>query len=311
LLVGVLEVNSGRTTVGSVIAAMIVARYLITPVRILALAFDYYQSAKVSREKILGFLHRPSRGPVAEFGQKLRVRRGHIEFRDVSLDGSISNVSAEVQPGQVIALMGPNGSGKSSMLSLVARLADPDSGQILVDGQPLSECSLRSTAKHISLVSPDLPLLRGSLERALRYRWRDAQEEEITRVIELCDLEPVIAGIKGGLAGAIKEGGSNLSAGQAARLIMARGLVGNPPILLVDDPGSRVDVETKDVLRRALLRYGGTVLLATHDPREAAIADAVWKMQDGRIIEVISGKDFREAVEQPVLVPDWALVGGR
>jgi ABC-type multidrug transport system fused ATPase/permease subunit len=216
-----------------------------------------------------------------------------------------------VQPGQIVAIMGPNGAGKTSLLSVVARIADPDAGEVLVDGQVIANRSLRSCARQISLMSSDLPLMRGSLRRNILYRWRDAPEAELERIIELCSLREVIAQFPEGLSAGIKEGGANLSGGHAARVSLARALVGNPKILLLDEPSVNLDNATKRVFREALLRYGGTVLLVTHDPDDAAIADVLWQMQDGRIVSKLAGKAFREAIAEPAQLPAWARVEDR
>lgn len=311
VVVGVFSVDAGHSTIGTVVAAMLVARQMSRPIRVLGLAHDYWQSAKVSREKVLNFLRRPYREADGVDREKLRVRRGHIEFRQVSLAGTLRGVDAEAQPGQIVAIMGPNGAGKTSLLSVVARSADPDAGAVLVDDQVIASCSLRSCARQISLMSGDLPLLRGSLRRNILYRWRDAPEAELERIIELCSLREVIAQFPEGLSAGIKEGGSNLSAGHAARVALARALVGNPKILLLDEPTINLDSATKRVFRETLLRYGGTVLLVTHDPDDAAIADVVWQMQDGRIVSKLTGKAFREAIAEPAQLPAWARVEDR
>lgn len=311
VVVGVLSVDAGRTTIGAIVAAMIVTRLMLRPVRILGLSHDYWQSAKISREKIVGFLSRPYREVDDPERQTLRVRDGHIVFRDVHLAGSLNGITAEVQPRQIVAIMGPNGAGKSSLLSVVSRIADPDSGEVIIDDQVLGNCSLRSCAAQISLMSGDLPLMRGSFRRNLLYRWRDAPEAELERVIELCALRKVIAQFPEGLSGQVKEGGVNLSAGHAARVCLARALVGNPRILLLDEPTLNLDEATKRVFREILLHYSGTVLLVTHDSQEAAIADVVWKMEAGQIVSLIPGRTFRESIAEPTRLPAWARAGDR
>jgi ATP-binding cassette subfamily B protein len=311
VVVGAFSVDAGRTTIGTVVAAMTLARYMIRPIRILGISYDYSQSARISREKIIRFLRHPYREEDSVLREKLRVRHGHIEFRSVSLAGSLNDITAEVKPSQIVAIMGPNGAGKTSLLSIVARIADPDAGEVLVDDQVLGKCSLRSCAAQISLMSSDLPLLRGSLRRNLLYRWRDAPESELERVIELCAIREVIAHFPEGLAAGIKEDGANLSAGHAARVSLARALVGNPKILLLDEPTLNLDAATKRIFRETLLHYGGTVLLVTHDPEEAAIADVVWQMEAGRIVSVFAGKTFRESIAKPVGLPPWARAEDR
>lgn len=311
VVIGMFDVDAGRTTIGDVVAAMVVVHAMNRPIRMLGIAHEYWQNAIVSREKILTFLGRPYREADGVEREKLRVLGGSIEFRNVILTGSLNGVTADVQPRQIVAIIGPNGAGKTSLLSVVARLADPEAGEVLVDGQVLSHCSLRSCAAQISLMSRDLPLMRGSLRRNLLYRWREAPESELKRVLELTGLHEVVAQFPEGFSAVIKEGGANLSAGHAARIALARALVGNPRILLLDEPTSDLDDATKHTFRETLLRYGGTVLVVTHDPEEAAIADVVWKMEDGRIVETISGKAFRESIAVEPRLPAWARAADR
>lgn len=308
LVVGSFSVSSGDTTVGSVVAAMIVARQLVRPVRELGLAHDYWQSAKVSREKILSFLRRPYRESDGLERPKLRVSRGRISFQGVHLNGSLHGINQEVEARRIVAIMGPNGAGKSSLLAVVARLADPDAGTVVIDDQVIADCSLRSCARQVSLMGESLPLMRGSLRRNILYRWRDAPESELQRVIEICSLDAVIDQLPDGLDSRIKEGGTNLSAGHAARVAFARAIVGSPRVLLLDEPTNNLDRATRERFREVIVRYGGTVMIATHDPEEAALADAVWRMEEGQVVEVIPGSDFRAALSGPTEMPVWGLV---
>ena len=311
LVVGIFDVSSGSTSIGAVVAAMSVARQMVRPVRTLGLSHDYWQSAKVSREKIIRFLQRPYREADGVEREKLLVGGGRIEFQDVHLEGSLRGVTAEVKARQIVAIIGPNGAGKSSLLSVVARIADPDAGQVVVDGQVLSECSLRSCSARISMVGPALPLMRGSLRRNLTYRWPSAPDAELERVIEIAGVEDVVAALPGGLDGLIKEGGASLSAGEASRVALARALVGNPKILLLDEPTAHLDESARLRVREAVMRYGGTVLLATHDSADAALADVVWRMEQGRIAEVIPGTTYRAQLATSPALPEWALAADR
>ena len=305
LLVGAIDVALGRTSVGAVVAAMIVVRQLIRPVRTLGLAHEYWQAARVSREKIAAFLRRPYRETFGPELAKLQIAGGRIEFRDVHLGGALHGVRAVAQPRRIVALVGPNGAGKSSLLSVVARIADPDAGEVRIDGQLLTACTLRSCAARISIVGPQLPLMRGTLRRNLAYRWPAAPEAELARVIRMCGLDELIARLPGGLDAAIKEDGANLSTGEAARIALARALVGAPKVLLLDEPTASLDAATRAVVHEALRRYGGTVLIATHDATEAALADEVWRMEAGRVVEVTPGAVYRDQVGTRPGVPAW------
>ena len=136
--VGLIEVRRGTASVGLVVASIVVTRQLNVPVRTLGLAHDYWHRSRVSRQKVLEFLRSSSRGLEPVGLERLRVRRGSIEFRGVTVAGSLSSVTLGATAGQLIAVTGPSGAGKSTLLGLVARFLEPSDGEVLVDGQVLS-----------------------------------------------------------------------------------------------------------------------------------------------------------------------------
>lgn len=306
LTIGAFAVTNGSTTIGNLVTAVLVVRFMVRPIRSLGLANDYWQSARVSREKILAFLQRTYPESAGEATNKLRVKGGQIEFQDAYLKGSLHGITATVPARSLIAVMGKNGAGKTSLLTLAARMTEADQGSVLIDGQDLRHCSLRSCAANIAIVSDALPLLRGTVRRNLTYRWRSAPEAEVQRIIKLCGLDEVLASLPYGLESEIREGGANLASGHAARLRLARALMGNPKVLLLDEPSAHLDAESKSIVREVVLRYQGTVLWVTHDPEDAAIADQVWELEAGRLVNVVSGRAFREQIVVPELVPAWA-----
>jgi ATP-binding cassette, subfamily B, bacterial len=304
LLVGALELVAGNASVGVVVAAVIACRQLTGPVRRLALSYDYWERAQVSKRKVADFMNSRSRDLDEPGLEKLGIHRAEIEFRDVSVVGALQSVNGQVTGGHIVALVGPEGAGKSTMLQLVAGLHSPDTGQIVVDGQPVEQHTLRSRLRRVGMVAPELPLMRGTLRRNLTYRRPSATEQEIQRVVALCHLDELIAQLPDGLDHWLVEGGRNLSAGQRQRLALARAIMGNPRILLLDEPTMNLDGESKQVFRQIIARHLGTVLLATHDPDEARMADEVWRIEDGRLIEVLTGQQYRDRVAIGV-----ALVG--
>jgi ATP-binding cassette, subfamily B, bacterial len=287
LLVGLLEIRRGTASVGLVVAALIASRMLVAPVRTLGLAHDYWHRARVSSEKIEQFMNSRTR-PLDPPGlERLRARRGRIEFRDVDVGGALCGITAAAEPGQIVAITGPNGAGKSTLLRLVARLVEPTGGRVLVDGQDLAAVTPRSTFRLIGMVAPDLPLMRGTLRRNLTYRRPDADAAEIDRVLRLTGLDGLVAELSGGLGFWLVEGGRNLSAGQRQRIALARALLGNPPLLLLDTPTAHLDASERELVRRIVARHRGTVLLATDDPDELALADQVWVLDHGRLVETL------------------------
>lgn len=295
LVVGAVEVSAGNTSIGAVAAAIIACRQLTGPVRRLGLSYDYWQRAKVSRGKILDFLRSSTRPLDADGLESLRVRRGTIEFRDVSVKGSLDGVTGTVTGGEVLAILGPTGAGKSTLLNVVAGLADPDGGDVFIDGRSVGDFTLRSRFRQIGMVAPDLPLMRGTVRRNLTYRQATATDEEIRRVVMACHLdELLIDELPKGLDTWLTEGGRNVSAGQRQRLALGRALLGNPPILLLDEPTQNLDEASREVFRRVIAHHRGTVMLVTHDAGEAALADHVWSIREGRIVEMVTGQEFRD-----------------
>ena len=297
VVVGAQEVAKGRTTVGVVASAITAMRFASGPLRTLGRSHEYWQAAQVSKRKLGDFLNRPSQPQDAPTElERLKVRRGEIVFRGVSAAGVLHEIDMTISGGQVLAVMGANGAGKTTLLNVIARFVEPDVGDVLIDDQRLTDCSTRSIYRHLGVVSADLPLMRGTIRRNILYRYPDASPEEVERVVLSCRLDEMVPDRVDGLTFWLTEGGANLPAGHRQRVALARALVGNPRILLLDEPTANLDEATKEVFRRAIARYSGTVLLVTHDPAEASLADHVCTMADGRIVEHITGDEYRERV---------------
>lgn len=297
VIVGAHEVSSGRATVGVVVAAIIAARFFSGPLHTLGRSHEYWQAAQVSKQKIRESLNRPGATPGEDL-RRLTVRSGEIVLRQVSVEGSLYDINLTVDGGQILAILGPNGAGKSTLLNLIARLVEPDLGQVLIDGQVLRECTAESIYRHLGVVSPELPLMRGTVRRNVLYRYPQADDEELERVVHSCRLDQLVSGRPDGLKMWLLEGGSNLPAGHRQRVALARATVGSPRLLLLDEPTSNLDEATKEVFRRLIARYAGTVVLVTHDPAEASLADQVCLMKGGRIVEELSGNDYRARLHE-------------
>lgn len=286
LLMGAAEVASGRATPGTVVAAMTIVGFIVPPLRDLGRVQEYWHNSRVSLEKIQDFLDKPSLVTEVSDAPDLPEATGQLEFDSVCLQGALENITAIAEPGKVVALVGPNGAGKSTLLSLAARLIDPDSGTIRLDGQDISLYSLASVRRLIGMAGPDLPLLRGTVDKNLRYRCPEASEEEVARVRALCGIDEVLAELPQGEATKISEGGVGLSAGQRQRIALARAILGNPPILLLDEVDANLDPKATAVIDRVLAEHQGTVLWITHRPDRLRSADVIWYMENGRLVEV-------------------------
>lgn len=286
LSLGALEVFEGQTTSGNVVAAMAVVGFISNAFRDLGRVNEFRQGARVSERKILQFLQtRTMRGRSAQL-PPLVAAGGAVELREVSLDGLLHSVSAVAPAGARVALVGPNGAGKSTLLHVVARLIDPDAGQVLIDGQDLVGCNLATVRDAIGIVSPDLPLLRGSVRYNLRYRSPQATPAELDRVKELCALTDVLAALPGGEEYRLEEGGTNLSLGQRHRLAIARAILGSPAVLIIDEIDASLDPQAAAVLDQVIDGYPGTILMVTRAGSRLARADLLWYLDQGCLVRI-------------------------
>ena len=286
LVVGAVQVHLGNATPGTVIAALTVVGFLISKLREMGRVQEYWHGYRISRAKMAEFLAIPPVAGDVAGAVDLVPGFGCVEFRNVHLHGAIQDVSVTAEAGSVVALVGPNGAGKSTLLSLAARLIVPDQGKIRIDGQDLAKCRMDSIRRSVGLVGPDFPLLRGSLEKNVRYRCPNATEEEYARVKELCGIDQLIAELPNGVKTRIAEGGAGLSVGQRQRIALARALLGEPPLLLLDEADANLDAQASAIIDQILEKHRGTVLLVSHRWDRIVKADIVWFMENGRIVEV-------------------------
>ena len=284
LSLGALEVFRNQTSAGNVVAAMAVVGFLSNAFRDLGRVHEYLQAYRVSRQKILDFMQtKPLRGRSAKL-PALQISKGEIELRQIKIRGSLKNISGTIPGGSKLAIIGDNGAGKSTLLQLIARLVDPTTGKVLIDGQDISRCNLASIRQAIGIVSPDLPLLKGSIRYNLRYRAPNASEEELNRVKELCGIEELLAQLTGGENFRLQEGGENLSLGQRHKLAIARALLGQPAILIVDEIDANLDKQAAQVLEDVLNNFQGTILLVSRAEERLALADSYWHLANGKLI---------------------------
>jgi ABC-type multidrug transport system fused ATPase/permease subunit len=279
ILLGAWQITRGEATAGSVIAAMVVIGMLSPALRDLGRVHEYWRGARVSREKILRFLTAQGRVWQKRNAAKLALDNGDIEFRNVRVGDSIVDFSRRARGGQRIAIVGPNGAGKSTLLALVPRLFDPDEGSILIDKQDISRVSLQSLRSKIGMVGPDFPLLRGSVERNLKYRLPRASRSQLGEVNRLCAIDELVSSLPQGLRTRVTDGGLNLSAGQRARISLARALLGTPPILLLDEADANLDQASSALIERVLRDYDGTILMVSHRRPDTDLIDQVWQLQ--------------------------------
>jgi ABC-type multidrug transport system fused ATPase/permease subunit len=285
LALGSVEIGAGRATPGAVAAALAIAGLLAPSLSDLSRVEEYRRTADVAFAKIREFLAGDARLVDPPDASPLRDGPGRLEFVAVTLPGALADVSAVAEAGMRIALVGRNGAGKSSLLSLACRLVEPVSGAVLLDGRELRDCTLASVRRAVGIVGPDLPLLRGTVAENLRYRWPEAPDHELARVRELCGLDDLLAELPDGDRTKLVDGGANLSAGQRQRIALARAILDEPRLLLLDEADANLDPGSSTAFDRVLTEFRGTVLLATHRPDRLTAVDAIWHLEDGKLVE--------------------------
>jgi ABC-type multidrug transport system fused ATPase/permease subunit len=290
LVVGAREVDSGAATVGTIVAALAIVGLLANPIRDLGRVTEYWTNSRVSMEKVRTFLATPRIEEPDDEAPDLVIGAGRLTFENVSVAGALEGVSATAEPGSFTVITGPNGAGKSTLLSLAARLIEPDSGAVHLDGQDLARFSLGSVRQAISMVAPDLPLLRGTVEDNLRYRWPDAPEDEVARASRLLSVDRLLEELPEGGQTRVVEGGRNLSAGQRQRIALARALLGDPRVLLFDEAESNLDYDARELVDEVVRMQRGraTVLVVSHRPDILEQADAIWRLESGRLVSSVS-----------------------
>jgi ABC-type multidrug transport system fused ATPase/permease subunit len=302
---GALEVFTGKTTSGNVVAAMAVVGFLSNAFLSLGRVNEYHQSYRVSEQKIVEFLRtRTMRGRAASL-PPLVITEGKVSFEGICLEESLFDISATAAGGSRVALEGANGSGKSTLMQIAARLIDATAGRVLIDNQDLAACNIHSVRSLIGIVSPDFPLLRGSVRYNLLYRRPQATEEEISKVKALCSLDEFLETLPGGEKFRLQEGGMNLSLGQRHRLAVARAILGDPALLIVDEIDANLDPQAAAVLDRVLENFSGTVLMVTRSESRLAGANARWQLEGGRLVGIIE----RSEPDQSELLAACSPVG--
>ncbi len=285
LVIGAHRIEAGLGGYGAIIASITVLGALSPPLRGLGRVFEYWKNYRVAtgklREVISGTTRLHARRKVKE---PERID-GRIAFDHASVRGILNEITACAEPRTLIAVTGPSGAGKSSLLAAAGRLLALDAGEIRLDGENIADITDPAFARHVAMVSPDLPLLETTIRRNLTYRFPEAAEEDIEAVCELCELKHEIARLPKGLETRVTERASRLPLGLRQRLRLARAVIGNPAVLLLDTPEACLDPVGRAVLSRLLRARRHTILLVTHDGDWIRMADALWHLENGHLRE--------------------------
>ena len=295
---GAVLVLRGRLTLGALTVLSSYLTQLLKPVERLNDLAETTSKGLAGGERLLALLEQQPTIRDAPDAVHLTRARGVIELRDVcfSYGGRrrapvLSGVNLRLDPGALAVLVGVSGAGKSTLLSLLVRLFDPTSGEILLDGRALPTLSVRSLRQQIAMMSQDTHLFAGSLREALTPTGERLADTRIWEALALVAMDDFVKGIPATLDAPLGEDGVNLSGGQRQRLSLARAFLLDRPIMLLDEPTSNVDPESEAVIAAALgrMREGRTCLAITHRLSLFDHADVVYRLDEGRIVRQISG----------------------
>ncbi|MDI5961190.1 ABC transporter ATP-binding protein [Streptantibioticus silvisoli] len=285
------RVGSGSMPLGAVTAFLSYLTQILVAVVSATTAFAMLPRAQVCAERITQVLSTapeltPPAVPVRDLdpGRGVRIT-GAVFTHPGAQEPVLRDIDLVAEPGRTVAVVGSTGSGKSTVLSLVARLADVTSGQVLVGGQDVRDIDPAVLARTVGLVPQGALLLSGTVASNLRYGRPAATDEDLWRALRAAEAEHFVRALDGGLGAAVAQGGSNFSGGQRQRLAMARVLVQRPRVYLLDDPFSALDQATELAVRASLAREvgDGTVLLVTQRIGAAMAADRIVVLDEGRV----------------------------
>ena len=292
LLAGGLMSRSGTVTIGVIVAFMTYVNRFFTPIRELSQLFTTLQSASAGGERVLEILDTTPTVTDGPEAKPIASIRGAIEFDELSfsyLPGTevLHGVTFSIEPGQTAAIVGPTGAGKSTITNLICRFYEPDSGAIRIDGIDLRDITLDSLHRQMGYVSQDPILFSGSIAENICFGIDDVSKEEMVRAARRAQAEHFISRLSDGYETKVLEGGVNLSTGQRQLISIARAILVDPRILIMDEATSSVDTVTEGLIQRALtnLLSERTAIVVAHRLTTVKGADRIFVLDEGRIIE--------------------------
>ncbi len=290
LVYGGVLVLDEKLAVGTYSVMVFLTQRLLWPLTRLGRTFDTYQRAMASTQRILDLLETPIE--IQSGGLRPEAIHGEIEFRGVDFgypnrENLLNGFDLKIPAGATLGVVGATGSGKTTLINLLLRFYDPRAGKILVDGTPIEELELDALRRAIGLVSQHVFLFHGTVEENIRYGSEDATLKEIEEVAHQAEAMEFVEKLPLGLKTIVGERGETLSGGQRQRISIARALLKNPPILILDEATSAVDNETEAAIQRSLEKISKerTTLIVAHRLSTVRRADSIIVMEHGKITE--------------------------
>ncbi len=289
LLGGWLIVHRGMP-IGTVVTVILFARQLSAPLERIAFGLSYVQHVKSAAKRVFNLLDLPEEEDPAETAQA--PTKGRVEFRNVDFSYDpqkplIRNLSFSVQPGQKVAIVGPTGAGKTTIVNLLMRFYDIQKGQILIDGEDISKLSRADTRRRFGMVLQDTWLFKGTVAENVAYGSPEATREEIERACDLAYCDHFIRRLPQGYDSVISEDSTAVSSGQKQLLTIARALLADRSLLILDEATSNVDTRTELLIQKAMDRLmgGRTCFVIAHRLSTIVDADCILVIRDGQIVE--------------------------
>jgi ATP-binding cassette, subfamily B, bacterial len=289
---GVTRVTSGKITLGLLLVFLSYISSLYSPIRALARLARTMTKAHASRERIGQILHvaelvPEDREPRTAKAPTQEVTLRHVSFSYRSDAPVLVDLNLRIPAGQTLCLVGPSGVGKSTLLALLLRFYDPNSGAVEIDGVDLRRFSLTSLRRQIALVPQDAWIVDGTIRDNIAFGQASASNEAVESAARVAIVEEFVQRLPLGYDTVVGESGALLSGGQRRRIALARAVLRNSPILLLDEPTSGLDAVSESTVVDAIANAtnGRTVIMASHRLGVAAIADRVVVFERGRIVE--------------------------
>ncbi len=288
--------SAGALTLGELVAFMQYAALFYVPIQEMSETFTQFQSAQASAERVQGLLETEPEISDCSEGfdalQPMPQKIETIEFRDVGFFYQAENpvlrrFNLTVRRGDSIALVGATGSGKSTIVNLVARFYQPGRGEITVNGIDYRQFPLQAFQSRFGIVAQNAQLFSGSIMENIRYGRLDASDEEVYAVADQVNATPFINALKDGFATRIGEGGSRLSTGQKQLIALARAMIADPDVFILDEATSSIDTETERLIQHAIERVlqGRISFIVAHRLSTIRSASQILLIDQGEIIE--------------------------
>jgi ATP-binding cassette subfamily B protein len=289
---GAWQITQGTLTEGELLTFALWLNLMQLPVRQLGFALNWVMRCISSAERIFELLDAQSAVTEKPDAVPLEEVSGHVRFEKVGfsyegLSAVLDDVSVDAQPGQVIALLGPPGSGKSTFVNLIPRFYDVTSGAVSIDGHDVRDLTLASLRKAVGIVQQDVFLFIGTIRDNIAYARPDATQEEIIEAAKAARIHDFIASLPYGYDEWVGERGVTLSGGQKQRIAIARTLLMDPRILILDDSTASVDMHTEFLIQQALsdLMHGRTTFVIAQRLRTIMRADEILVLDRGHIVQ--------------------------